>query len=150
MKTVRKSVLIWYSAHEMFQLVIDVARYPEFLPWCSLGRVIEQHDERSMSAEVGMAFKSIRQSFVTRNTFVPDRQLRMDLVSGPFSALHGVWNFEPVGDGSERACRVSLALDYDFSNRALAMLVGPVFDKIASTMVDAFIQRAEQVYGSAA
>ena len=149
MKTVRKSVLVWYDAHEMFELVRDVARYPEFLPWCSLGRVIDEDaDGMGMTAEVGIAFKGLKQSFVTYNTHVPDRELRIRLVKGPFSALNGVWTFKPVGPEGERACRVTLALDYGFDSKALALLVGPVFDKIAATMVDAFIQRAEQVYGA--
>ena len=148
MKTVRKSVLIWYSAHEMFELVRDVARYPEFLPWCSLGHVIRQDaDGKGMTAEVGIAFKGLKQSFVTYNTHIADRELRIQLVKGPFSTLNGLWTFTPVGQAGERACRVTLALDYGFDSKALSALVGPVFDKIAATMVDAFIQRAEQVYG---
>lgn len=147
MKTVQKSVLIWYSAEEMFALVKDVARYPEFLPWCSLGRVISE-DEHGMEAEVGIAFKGLSQTFVTRNTHVPGREIRLKLVKGPFSALDGVWTFTPVGQEGERACRVSFTLNYGFASHTLALLVGPVFDKIAASMVDAFVKRADQVYGS--
>jgi ribosome-associated toxin RatA of RatAB toxin-antitoxin module len=71
----------------------------------------------------------------------------MQLVDGPFSNLSGGWTFHPVGDGSQRACKVELRLQYGFSSSTLSALVGPVFDKIASTLVDAFIQRAEKVYG---
>jgi len=146
MKSVHKSVLIWYSADEMYALVTDVARYPEFLPWCDRSRVIEQ-DEAGMTAEVGLAFSGIHQSFTTRNTHVPGREVHLKLVDGPFSSLDGTWKFTPVGDGSERACRVQLDLNYGFSNRALQALVGPVFDKIAASLVEAFVKRAEQVYG---
>ena len=100
-----------------------------------------------MTAEVGIAFKGLKQSFVTYNTHIADRELRIQLVKGPFSTLNGLWTFTPVGQAGERACRVTLALDYGFDSKALSALVGPVFDKIAATMVDAFIQRAEQVYG---
>jgi ribosome-associated toxin RatA of RatAB toxin-antitoxin module len=148
MKSVHKSVLIWYSAQEMFNLVIDVERYPEFLPWCSHGTVLER-SEHGMSAEVGIAFKGVRQTFTTRNEHVPGREVRMHLVKGPFSRLEGVWTFTPVGEDA-RACRVDLKMDYGFSNALLAKLVGPVFDKIAGSFVDAFVQRAEQVYGSQA
>ncbi len=147
MKSVHKSVLIWYTAQEMFDLVVDVARYPEFLPWCNFAKVLTQ-DERGMTAEVGIGFKGVKQSFTTRNDHVPGREVRLHLVSGPFSKLEGVWTFTPVGDDGQRACRVDLTMDYGFSNALLATLVGPVFDKIASTMVDAFVQRAEQVYGA--
>ncbi|CAN5919834.1 type II toxin-antitoxin system RatA family toxin [soil metagenome] len=146
MKTVQKSVLIWYSAEEMYALVTDVARYPEFLPWCDRARVIDQ-DATGMTAEVGLAFGGIRQSFTTRNTQIAGREVRLKLVSGPFSNLDGVWKFTPVGEAGERACRVELNLNYGFSNFALQALVGPVFDKIASSLVEAFVKRAEQVYG---
>ena len=146
MKTVQKSVLIWYTAQEMFALVTDVERYPEFLPWCDQTKVLER-DDNGMLAEIGIAFAGIRQKFITRNTHVPGREVHLKLVSGPFSNLDGHWGFTPVGKSSERACRIDLELQYGFQNMALAALVGPVFDKIAGTMVDAFVKRAEKVYG---
>lgn len=146
MKTVQKSVLIWYTAQEMFDLVIGVDHYAEFLPWCDQARAVDQ-DEHGMTAEIGIAFAGIHQKFVTRNTHVPGREVHVKLVNGPFSDLDGYWKFTPVGEAGERACRVDLELQYGFKNVALATLVGPVFDKIASTMVDAFVKRAEQVYG---
>lgn len=149
MKSVHKSVLIWYSAPEMYALVTDVASYPEFLPWCDRARVLEQ-GEGGMTAEVGIAFKGVRQSFTTRNEHVPGREVRLHLVRGPFSTLEGTWKFQPVGEGGQRACRVDLVLDYGFSSTMLATVVGPVFDRIAGSLVDAFVKRAEQVYGAAA
>lgn len=146
MKNVHKSVLIWYSPDEMFNLVTAVGEYPQFLPWCDHARVLEQ-DSEGMLAEVGIAISGIRQTFVTRNLHEPGRRVRMQLVKGPFSRLDGDWHFHPVGDGSQRASRVELQLHYGFDSTALAKLVGPVFDRIASSMVDAFVKRAEQVYG---
>ncbi|HOV19965.1 type II toxin-antitoxin system RatA family toxin [Ottowia sp.] len=146
MKSVHKSVLIWYSAAEMYALVTDVARYPEFLPWCSHARVLAE-TESGMTAEVGIAFKGVTQSFTTRNEHTLDREVRLHLVDGPFSRLEGDWVFTPVGDDAQRACRVGLKLDYGFSNNLLAAVVGPVFDRIAGSLVDAFVKRAEQVYG---
>ena len=146
MKTVHKSVLIWHSAAEMFALVTDVARYPQFLPWCDQASVIEQ-DANGMLATVGLSIAGIRQSFTTRNTHVQDRQVHLKLVKGPFSKLDGQWDFTPVGQAGERACKVEFSLGYDFDNVALAALIGPVFDKIAGSLVDAFVKRADQVYG---
>ncbi len=146
MKSVHKSVLIWYSATEMYTLVTDIARYPEFLPWCSYTRVLST-TETGMTAEVGMAFNGVTQSFTTRNEHLPDREVRLHLVDGPFSRLEGDWLFTPVGDGLQRACRVDLKLDYGFSSSLLAVMVGPMFDRIAGSLVDAFVKRAEQVYG---
>jgi ribosome-associated toxin RatA of RatAB toxin-antitoxin module len=145
MKTVHKSVLIWYSAEEMFSLVTDVEKYPEFLPWCDKATISEV-TATGMKAQIGIAFGGIHQTFTTRNEHVPGREVKIHLVDGPFSRLDGDWKFTPLGADGQRACRVELALCYGFDNVALAALVGPVFDKIATTMVDAFVKRAESVY----
>ncbi len=148
MKTVHKSVLIWYSAEEMFALVTDVGRYPEFLPWCDHASVVPE-GEHGMKAEIGIAFAGIHQTFKTHNEHVPGREISMKLIEGPFSDLDGKWRFSPLGSPGQRACKVELELQYGFQNATLGKLVGPVFDKIASSMVEAFVKRAEQVYGSA-
>jgi ribosome-associated toxin RatA of RatAB toxin-antitoxin module len=145
MKTVHKSVLLWYSAEEMFALVTDVAHYPAFLPWCDQASVLAE-DGRGMTAKVGISFAGIKQGFTTRNRHVLGREVAMELVDGPFSQLDGLWTFTPLGEG-QRACKVDFTLRYSFANRALAALVGPVFDKIAGSLVEAFVKRATQVYG---
>jgi ribosome-associated toxin RatA of RatAB toxin-antitoxin module len=147
MKTIHKSVLLSHSAHEMFALVTNIEHYPQFLPWCDHGEVLELKDD-GMLARVGMAISGLRQSFTTRNTHENDRKVLMELVDGPFSQLDGVWAFTPLGDGTLRACKVEFTLSYGFSSTALAALVGPVFDKIAGNLVDAFVKRADQVYGT--
>lgn len=146
MKTVVKSMLIWYSAEEMYRLVTDVERYPEFLPWCDQAEVVEAFDA-GMVARLGLAISGVQQSFTTRNTHEEGRSVRLELVDGPFSSLHGHWVFTPLGDVAMRSCKVELSLRYTFSNKALAALVGPVFDKVAASLVDAFVQRADAVYG---
>jgi ribosome-associated toxin RatA of RatAB toxin-antitoxin module len=146
MKTVNKSVLIWYTPAEMYALVTNVTLYPKFLPWCDHALVLEQ-DEAGMTAEVGISFGGIRQTFTTRNTHEDAQRIGMQLIKGPFSNLDGEWIFAAVGDGSQRACRVSLVLNYGFESAALGKLIGPVFDKIAASLVDAFVKRAQQVYG---
>jgi ribosome-associated toxin RatA of RatAB toxin-antitoxin module len=145
MKTVHKSVLLWYSAEEMFALVTDIAHYPSFLPWCDHASVLAD-DGSGMTAKVGISFAGIKQAFTTRNRHIADREVAMELVDGPFSQLDGLWTFTPLGEG-QRACKVDFTLRYSFANRALAALVGPVFDKIAGSMVEAFVKRATQVYG---
>lgn len=145
MKTVSKSVLIWYSPQEMYVLVTQIDQYPQFLPWCDRARVIET-DATGMTAEIGIAFSGIRQTFTTRNEHIEGQRVLINLVNGPFSKLEGEWNFLPLGDGTQRACKVELTLTYSFSSATLGKLIGPVFDKIAGTMVDAFVKRANQVY----
>jgi ribosome-associated toxin RatA of RatAB toxin-antitoxin module len=150
MKTIHKSVLIWFSAEEMYALVTDVPRYPEFLPWCERGTVLEKYDN-SVVAEIGMALGGFRKSFTTRNVHVPGRQVKLELVNGPFKQLHGTWDFHPLTNPNtqvaQRACRIELTLNYEFESM-FGSLVGPLFDKIASTLVDAFVKRAEQVYAA--
>lgn len=147
MKTIHKSVLLWHSAHEMFALVTDVASYPKFLPWCDQACVLDETPS-GMTAKVGMAMSGLRQSFTTRNTHELDKRVFMQLVDGPFSRLDGTWEFTPLGDGTQRACKIEFRLNYGFSSSALATVVGPVFDKIAGSLVDAFVKRADQVYGA--
>jgi ribosome-associated toxin RatA of RatAB toxin-antitoxin module len=148
MKTVHKSVLIWYSPAEMYALVIDVASYPQFLPWCDKTSVLDE-SASGMTAKIGIAFAGLKHSFTTRNLHEPDRKVSIELVDGPFSRLDGQWEFSPVGDASERACKIDFTLNYGFASATLAALVGPVFDKIAGSLVDAFVKRASQVYGEA-
>ncbi|NBU18976.1 MAG: type II toxin-antitoxin system RatA family toxin [Betaproteobacteria bacterium] len=148
MKTVHKSVLIWFSAEEMFALVTDVALYPEFLPWCDKTRIVSQ-DASGMVAEIGMALGGFHKSFTTRNLHTEGRQVKLSLIDGPFKQLDGTWDFYPLTqEGSselQRACRVELTLHYSFESM-FGALVGPLFDKIAATLIDAFVQRAEKVY----
>jgi len=148
MKTVHKSVLIWFSAEEMFALVTDVSSYPEFLPWCDKTRIVSQ-DATGMIAEIGMALGGFHKSFTTRNLHTQGRQVKLSLIDGPFKQLDGTWDFYPLAhEGSsemQRACRVELTLHYSFESM-FGALVGPLFDKIAATLIDAFVQRAEKVY----
>jgi ribosome-associated toxin RatA of RatAB toxin-antitoxin module len=130
----------------MYVLVTEVDQYPKFLPWCDRARVVTA-EANGMTAEIGISFSGIHQTFTTRNEHVPGRQVTIKLLDGPFSRLDGEWNFLPLGDGTQRACKVELTLNYGFDNATLGKLVGPVFDKIAGSMVDAFVKRASQVYG---
>ena len=146
MKTVNKSVLIWYSPREMYDLVTAVADYPQFLPWCNHTTVLSQ-DASGMTAEIGISMAGIRQKFTTQNLHVAGQQVTVKLVDGPFSILEGLWTFSPVGDGSQRACKVVFQLQYGFANAALEAVVGPVFGPIAGSLMDAFVKRAGQIYG---
>lgn len=148
MKHVHKSVLLWYSPHEMYSLVTGIPQYPEFLPWCDRADVLEQ-TETSVTARLGLAFKGVRHAFTTRNVHTPDQEVQVQLVDGPFSVLQGLWLFKPLGrPGSEQqACKIEFDLRYAFSSTALEVVVSPVFDRVANTFVDAFVRRAEDVYG---
>ncbi len=141
MSTIEKSVLVRHSVDQMFALVADIPSYPQFLPWCGGSRVVSAEGSR-VTAEIDINFHGIRQSFTTVNDQHPDDRIDLKLVSGPFSKLDGRWSFLALSDD---ACKVTLALDYDFSNFLLEKLVGPVFHQIASSMVDSFVKRADEV-----
>ncbi len=150
MKHVKKSVLLSYSAHEMYELVVDIPAYPAFLPWCDKAEVLSR-DADGMTARLSLAYGGLRHAFTTRNTHVPDERVVVSLVDGPFSMLEGVWQFVPLalpGESSASACKIDFDMRYAFSNRPLEMVVSPVFDRVANTLVDSFVKRAEQVHGA--
>ena len=150
MKRVQKSVLLSYSAPEMYALVTAVEDYPRFLPWCERVEIL-QRDDAGLTARLYLAFAGVRHAFTTRNTHTPDEAVHIGLVDGPFSLLDGTWRFLPLkqsADDDAKACKIGFELRYAFSNGALEALISPVFDRIANTFVDAFVQRAEQVYGA--
>ena len=145
MKHVNKSVLLWYSPREMYELVTGVTDYPDFLPWCERAEVVAQHDD-GITARLHLAYAGVRHAFTTRNQHVLDRSVVVTLVNGPFSMLDGSWNFIPLGT-DDKACKIEFAMGYAFSNRALEAVISPVFDRVANTFVESFVKRAEQVYG---
>jgi ribosome-associated toxin RatA of RatAB toxin-antitoxin module len=147
MKHVKKSVLLWYSPREMYELVTGIEAYPAFLPWCERAEVMAR-DDTGMTARLHLVYAGLHHAFTTRNTHVPNESVVMKLVDGPFSALDGTWLFKPIGgQNSAPACRIEFDLRYAFANAAFELVLSPVFDRVANTFVDSFVQRAEQVYG---
>jgi ribosome-associated toxin RatA of RatAB toxin-antitoxin module len=146
MKQVQKSVLLWYSPHEMYALVTAVEDYPKFLPWCERVEVLERAPD-GLTARLHLSYAGVRHAFTTRNVQVPDRSVTIGLVDGPFSLLDGTWVFQPIGAGAD-ACRIEFGMRYALARGPLDALIGPMFDRIADTFVDAFVRRAEQVYGA--
>jgi len=137
-----------HSADNMFALVADVERYPQFVPLCE--RLIlkerEQHDAgETLVAEMTVAYRFIRESFVTRVQLRPEQRFILaEYVDGPFKYLENRWQFTPLG---ESKCEIGFDLSYEFRSRALQMLMGQVFDRAFRKFVTAFEQRADQVYG---
>ena len=145
MSVINKSALVTYSPDRMFQIVDDVDAYCSFLPWCGDSKVLSRDDDE-VHAMVEINHSGIRKKFTTRNLLQKDKMIEMTLIDGPFKHLHGYWHFAALGEDS---CKISLDLEYEFSNRLLSMAVGPVFSKIANTLVDSFCQRANELYGKA-
>ncbi|GAA4338150.1 type II toxin-antitoxin system RatA family toxin [Pigmentiphaga soli] len=143
MHKVQRSVLVPYSAGQMFDLVAKVEDYPKFMPWCG-GAEVHHRDENGIEASVVIQFAGLRQRFRTRNTHHYPDSIELALVDGPFSALQGRWEFHPL---AEDACKVVFTMQYEFASRTLEMVIGPVFNRIATSFIDAFTQRADACYG---
>ncbi len=152
MKSLHKSVLIRYSPEAMFSVVTDVARYPEFLPWCGQSRVIES-TPHGMRASIGLALAGFKQDFTTQNQHIRKGDgglaVQMELLDGPFSTLSGTWSFDPIEGSHPPGCKVTLDLNYEMKSALLQMAIGSKFDKIASSLVDAFVERAKQLDAAA-
>lgn len=127
----------------MYALVDDIDAYHRFLPWCRHSQVLRREAEL-VEARLDIAYGKLHKGFSTRNRNVAEQSIVMELIDGPFRALHGVWSFLPLGD---EGCKITLDMEFEFANPLLALTVGPVFSQIASSMVDAFTQRAKDVYG---
>jgi ribosome-associated toxin RatA of RatAB toxin-antitoxin module len=149
MKHVKKSVLLWYTPREMYDLVTGVEAYPDFLPWCERTEVLERSPD-GMLARLHLAYAGVRHAFTTRNQHVDASSVQLDLVDGPFSLLQGSWRFVPIGRPGldAEACRIEFEMRYAFSSKALESVVSPVFDRVANTFVDRFVARAEEVHGA--
>ena len=143
MTAIHKSALVPYAAGEMYGLVADIESYGKFLPWCGGARIVAR-DADSVTAAIDIAYHGVHKTFTTRNKLEPGRVMELQLVDGPFKFLQGHWRFEEL---DERACKVSLDLSFEFSNRLLAFAIGPVFSNIATGLVDSFRHRAEEIYG---
>jgi ribosome-associated toxin RatA of RatAB toxin-antitoxin module len=140
---IQRSALLPYPAQALYDLVNDVAGYPQFLPWCAASVVLES-SESEMRASLTVAKGGISQQFSTHNRLVSGKSIEMRLVEGPFSQLHGLWEFKALGD---KACKISLDLTFDYAGPLVKATLGPLFTQAANTMVDAFCQRAKQLYG---
>ena len=143
MPEVNRSVLVSHTPEEMFTLVDAVERYPEFLPWCG-GTSVSFRDEACTRATINISYRGIKQSFTTENTKRAPGEMLIHLVEGPFRELDGRWRFTALG---EHGCKVEFRLSYEFSSRLLSKLLGPVFDFIANSLVEAFVKRADRIYG---
>ncbi len=143
MAEVNRSVLVGFMPAQMFALVDAVEDYSKFLPWCGDATVLHR-DEHITRAAILINYHGIRQSFTTENAKSEPTEMLIRLVEGPFRSLDGSWRFTGLAG---RGCKVEFSLRYEFSSRILEKLVGPVFNHIADTLVDAFARRAEQVYG---
>jgi ribosome-associated toxin RatA of RatAB toxin-antitoxin module len=142
--TVERQAIVPYSTARMYALVEDIESYPRFLRWCSRTEVVARSARRAV-ATIHVDFRGVQQAFTTENRMRPGERIEMALVRGPFKNLGGEWRFRAL---SAAGCRVELALAYQLASPVLGRVIGPVFDHIANTFVDAFVRRADALYRS--
>ena len=143
MKKISRTALLPYSAQQVYDLVNDVAAYPEFLPWCGAAEVLSE-TELEMVARVTIAKAGLHKTFETKNHLVPGERIEMHLVEGPFKYLRGEWVFKPL---DVDACKIQFEVEFEVSSGVLNMALGTMFEQISSTLVDSFCERAKAIYG---
>ena len=141
MATINRSALVNYSAQAMYELVNDVASYPQFMDGCYGAEIIEQTDQ-TMLAKLELRKAGVQVNLTTSNTLIPHSSIEMQLQDGPFNSLKGLWLFTPLSDD---ACKVSLDLQFEFSSRSLGLAASGLFSGVASNLVDSLCRRANEV-----
>ena len=141
---IRETRRLPYSAQQMFDLVADVKRYNQFLPWVIATRVRSDSDTE-MVADMVVGFKSLRESFTSRVTKDRPREIAVLYIDGPLSDLDNVWTFRVI---DEQNCEIDFSVDFQFKNRIFQALAGQYFDRAFRKMVEAFEQRANDLYGT--
>jgi len=132
-----------FSAARMYALVNDVESYPKFLPWCAGSKLLSRTDDE-LRGRIEVRRAGMHQAFSTRNRLVENQRIEISLEEGPFRKLEGDWVFTALG---EEACKVELTLEFEFAGRLISAAFGPVFNHVASTLVDAFVKRAKELFG---
>lgn len=143
MREVKKSALVPYTAEQMFALVEDIERYPQFVPWVASAELVERN-ARHVIGRLEMHRAGLRETFTTRNVLVPPREITLILVDGPFKTLEGHWSFQAIGT---RGTKVGLTIGFEFANPLLGLMLSRSFEKSCAELVDAFVARARAVYG---
>jgi ribosome-associated toxin RatA of RatAB toxin-antitoxin module len=138
MKRIARSAIVECSADAFYALVEDIESYPSFLPWCAAARVHERLPDRTV-ATLTLAARGLRYSFTTENANRPGRAIDLRLLEGPFRRFGAHWRFTPL---SASAAKVEFTLEYEFSSRVVAVLLNPMFSRLADDTVTAFARRA--------
>jgi ribosome-associated toxin RatA of RatAB toxin-antitoxin module len=142
-KTIERSALVPFSAHQMYALVNDIESYPRFMNGCTDADILAQGDD-FIEARLILKKGALEQSFVTCNTLIPDQRIELHLKEGPFKTLEGVWTFRALG---AEACKVSLSLTFEFDNKLISLAADPWFEAMGHQLVSAVCDRAKEIYG---
>jgi len=142
MNTLKRSAIVPFTTHQMFELVNTIEDYPRFLPWCQSSKIISRTKEEVV-ATLEINWKGMHKSFTTRNLLYPYERMEINLINGPLKHMEGIWNFHSL---DKQACKVLLDLEFEFAGGLIDRFFQPVFQHIANTLVDAFCKRAAELY----
>ena len=143
MHRISKSAIVPHTPQQMFELVNNINDYSNFLNWCDSSSILNETGNQ-ITASVQINKNGFKQTFTTINSSTPYEAIKMQLLDGPFDELQGEWRFEPLG---ENAAKVYLDLEFSFKSKIADMTISPLFKSIANSQLDAFIERAKQIYG---
>jgi coenzyme Q-binding protein COQ10 len=139
----RESRVLPHAPEQIFALVADVERYPEFLPWCLACRIVSRKNPREFTADLAVGFRMVREQFTSLVTLTPHQRIEVNYLKGPFQHLRNEWTFAAVPEGT----RVDFFLSFEFRSRMLQALIGALFEEAVRRMVAAFETRAKKLYG---
>jgi ribosome-associated toxin RatA of RatAB toxin-antitoxin module len=146
MREINRNALVPYTPEQMYALVADIERYPEFVPWLKSATVMERNGSEVV-AQLELERAGLRERFTTRNVLLEAEKIEMNLIAGPFKRLTGAWTFSALAD---RGTRIGLAMTFELANPIMSMVLGKVFEQSCNQLVDAFVRRAQNVYGKPA
>jgi ribosome-associated toxin RatA of RatAB toxin-antitoxin module len=143
MTTLRQTILVPYTAAQMFALVNDIEHYPTFLPWCQASKVYSRNEEE-VHASIEVAKGGFSDSFSTVNRLQSNKLIEVTLLEGPFRHLEGCWRFDSISD---QGCRVTFDVEFEFKNKLINLTVSPLLGKASKLLMEAFYKRAQALYG---
>ena len=144
MPAIKRAKHVRHLPSTMYELVNDVTKYKDFVPWCTKSEILRESDTE-VEATLTFSKGGLERSFSTVNSLKPGKMIKINLLDGPFEHLGGFWQFEQRGAG----CLVILDLDFEFNNAVTRLMFGPFFNQLASLLVDTFCKRADALYGDA-
>lgn len=142
MPDIQRKETVPYTPTQMYDLVNDVEKYPEYIPWCRESEILLFNDDE-MRATLSFELGGIRKSFTTCNLLQKNKMIELSLIDGPFKQLQGFWRFEALDN---HHCQISFDLNFEFESKMIGMMFGPVFHQMTNSLVDTFIERAKKIY----
>jgi coenzyme Q-binding protein COQ10 len=137
------SIVLPFNAKQLYEIVIDVEAYPDFLPWCLSSRIVKKYDDNNFDAELTVGYKAIDEKYISRIKAEYEKKIISKAISGPFKSLNSSWHFKNI---DKKQCRVDFMIEYQFKSFFLDKVMGSLFKKATIKMLDAFEQRARSLY----